>query len=271
MNESDLGQLSGLASIFKFDRVFLLVLSGILLVLLVKGIKRFADSLYEKFPSRRLAISQVVTSLNFFIYIVGGTTLVYAILRPPKELMIAIGGSAAVALGLSLKDLVASVIAGFILLFDRPFQVGDRVSFAGEYGEIKSIGLRAVRMVTLDDNEITIPNNRFMTDVVSSGNSGALEMLVVADFHVAMDADVALARDLLTEVAVTSRYAYLKKSVAVPVSEVEVAHQLAMRIRVKAYVLDVRFEKAFQTDLYLRGLAVLKEHGIARLSVPTVA
>ncbi|MDP1906601.1 MAG: hypothetical protein Q8M09_20565 [Pseudomonadota bacterium] len=77
MNDSDLGPLSGLANIFQFDRVFLLALSGILLVLLVKGIKRFANSLYLKFPSRRLAISQVVTSLNFFIYIVGGTVLVY--------------------------------------------------------------------------------------------------------------------------------------------------------------------------------------------------
>lgn len=267
MNEADLGQLSGLANIFQFDRVFLLVLSGILLVLLVKGIRRFADSLYQKFPARRLAISQVVTSLNFFIYIVGGTTLVYAILRPPKELMIAVGGSAAVALGLSLKDLVASVIAGFILLFDRPFQVGDRVSFGGEYGEIKSIGLRAVRLVTLDDNEVTIPNNRFMTDVVSSGNSGALEMMVVADFHVAMDADLPVARDLLYEVAVTSRYAYLQKPVNVVISEVEIAHQLAMRLTVKAFVFDVRFEKAFQTDLYLRGLAVLKERGIVRPAV----
>lgn len=269
MNEPDIGQLSGLVKIFQFDRILLLVLSIFLLVLIVKAIKRFAGSFYLKFPSRRLVISQVVTSLNFFIYIVGGTGLVYTILQPPKELMIAIGGATAVALGLSLKDLVASVIAGFILLFDRPFQVGDRVSFGGVYGEIKSIGLRAVRLVTLDDNEVTIPNNRFMTDVVSSGNAGALDMMIVVDFHVAMDADVQLARDLLYEVAVTSRYAYLKKPVAIVLAEVEVAHQLAMQLRVKAYVLDVRFEKAFQTDIYLRGLEIFKARGIVRPSFTT--
>lgn len=267
MNEPDITQLSGLVKIFQFDRILLLVLSIILLVLIVKAIKRFADSFYLKFPSRRLVISQVVTSLNFFIYIVGGTGLVYAILQPPRELMIAIGGAAAVALGLSLKDLVASVIAGFILLFDRPFQVGDRVSFGGVYGEIKSIGLRAVRLVTLDDNEVTIPNNRFMMDIVSSGNSGALDMMVVVDFHVAMEADVQLARDLLYEVAVTSRYAYLKKPVVIVLSEVEVAHQLAMLLQVKAYVLDVRFEKSFQTDIYLRGLEILRARRIARPSL----
>lgn len=267
MNEPDFSQFSELVKIFQFDRILLLVLSIFLLILIVKTIKRFAGSFYLRFPSRRLVISQVVTSLNFFIYIIGGTGLVYAILQPPRELMIAIGGGTAVALGLSLKDLVASVIAGFILLFDRPFQVGDRVSFGGTYGEIRSIGLRAVRLVTLDDNEVTIPNSRFMTDVVSSGNSGALNMMIIVDFHVAMDADVRLARDLLYEVAVTSRYAYLKKPVAIVLSEVEVAHQLAMQLRVKAYVLDVRFEKAFQTDICLRGVEILKARGIARPSL----
>lgn len=264
MNETDITQLSQLLSVFRLDRVFLLVVSLGLLALLVRGVKHLAVSLYEKFPSRRLIISQTVTSLNFFLYIVGGTLLVYGILKPPKELMIAIGGGAAVALGLSLKDLVASVIAGFILLFDRPFQVGDRVAFGDVYGEIKSIGLRAVRLVTLDDNEVTIPNNRFMSDLVASGNAGALDMMVVTDFHVALDADVELARNLLHEVVVTSRYAYLRKPVSVILAEVEVAHQVAMRLRVKAYVLDVRYEKAFQTDLYLRGMQVFRAHGIKR-------
>ena len=267
MNETDLSLLPRLLNIFQLDRIFLLLLSLALLVLLVKAIKHFSGSLYKRFPSRRLIISQTVTSLNFFLYIVGGALLVYGILQPPTELMIAIGGSAAVALGLSLKDLVASVIAGFILLFDRPFQVGDRVSFGDVYGEIKSIGLRAVRLVTLDDNEVTIPNSRFMNDVVSSGNAGALDMMIVTDFHVSMDADVELARHLLHEVVVTSRFAYLRKPVSIVLTEVEVAHQLAMRLRVKAYVLDVRFEKPFQTDIYLRGMKVFRSHGIKRPAV----
>jgi small-conductance mechanosensitive channel len=267
MNETDISAVPELLNIFRLERIFLLLLSIGLLVLLVKAIKHFSGSLYKRFPSRRLIISQIVTSLNFFLYIVGGALLVYSILKPPTELMIAIGGSAAVALGLSLKDLVASVIAGFILLFDRPFQVGDRVSFGDVYGEIKSIGLRAVRLVTLDDNEVTIPNSRFMNDVVSSGNAGALDMMIVTDFHVAMDADIELARNLLHEVVVTSRFAYLRKPVSVVLTEVEIAHQLAMQLRVKAYVLDVRFEKAFQTDIYLRGMKVFRLHDIKRPAV----
>lgn len=264
MNDDNLNQIFELSSLFRFDRVLLLVLAFGGLALAVKLIEKLADAIYARIPSRRMLVFQIVTVLNFVIYVVGGGFLFYAILRPPKELMLAITGSAAVAIGLSLKDLVASVIAGFILLFDRPFQVGDRVAFGDVYGEIRSIGLRAVRLITLDDNVITIPNSRFMTDVVSSGNAGALDMMVVFDFHVALDSDIALARDLLYEVVATSRYVYLKKPVAIVVAEVEVARRLAIQLKAKAYVLDVRFEKAFQTDVFLRATELFRQHGIKR-------
>jgi small-conductance mechanosensitive channel len=264
MNDNGLNRIFELSGLFRFDRIFLLVVALFGLVIVVKLIERLADSIYARIPSRRMLLSQIVTVVNFLIYIVGGALLFYGILNPPKELMLAVTGSAAVAIGLSLKDLVASVIAGFILLFDRPFQVGDRVAFGNVYGEIKSIGLRAVRLLTLDDNLITIPNSRFMTDVVASGNAGALDMMVVFDFHVALDSDIALARDLLYEIVATSRYVYLKKQVAIVVAEVEVARRLAIQLKAKAYVLDVRFEKAFQTDVFLRATEAFRKHGIKR-------
>ncbi len=43
-----------------------------------------------------------------------------------------------------------------------------------------------MRLVTLDDNLVTIPNSKFLTDVVSSGNSGALDMMVVVSFHLSI-------------------------------------------------------------------------------------
>jgi len=264
MNETDLNQITEMATLFQLDRILLLVLALLGLVLVVKAITNMADSLYRRIPRRRILISQVATTLNFSIYIFGGPFLFYAILQPPREIMLAATGSIAVALGLSLKDLVASVIAGFILLFDRPFQVGDRVAFGDVYGEIESIGLRSVRLVTLDDNMVTIPNNRFMSDVVSSGNAGALDMMLVFDFHIALDADIRLARDLLYEVVVTSRYAYLQKPVSIIMTELQIAERLAIQLRAKAYVIDVRFEKAFQTDVVLRATEAFNRHHIMR-------
>ena len=198
------------------------------------------------------------------LYTVGAIALVIGVLQPPKEFMLAAGGSIAVALGFALKDIAASLVAGLLLLFDRPFRVGDRVSFDNVYGEIVSIGLRTVRLQTLDDNLVTIPNSRFITDVVASGNAGELDMMVVTDFHVALDANIEQAQAIVEEIIVTSRYAYLKKPVTFAIEEIEVGYRLAIRLRAKAYVLDVHYEKAFQSDIVVRVSKRFAEMQVAR-------
>jgi small-conductance mechanosensitive channel len=264
MNEKDISQVLDAIKLFEIWRIALL-LGGIgLLVLIAGALNRLASRVSERFPSHRLLFLQIVTTLNFCIYIFGGALLIYISLSPARELLIALGGGAAVAIGLSLKDLIASLVAGLTLLFDRPFLVGDRVQFGDVYGEIKSIGLRSVKLVTLDDNLVTIPNARFISDVVSSGNAGALDMMIVIPFHVAVDADIETAQRLIYETVVTSRFVYLAKQVKVAASEVVIGYNLALQLTAKAYVLDVQYEKDFQTDVVTRVARVFLEHNIKR-------
>lgn len=243
----------------------LLLLAGFFALWCINWLnRRFCQGLMQTFPSRRFAILQFSTLISFVLYIGGSALLIIHVLNPPREFLIAIGGSAAVALGFALKDVAASLVSGLLLLFDRPFQVGDLVSFDGVYGEITSISLRSVRLQTLDDNTVTIPNSRFITDVVASGNMGATEMMVVTDFHLGLDADVETAREIIRQVIVTSRFAYLKRPVTFAVEEICLANRLALRIRAKAYVLDLRYEKAFQSDITCRVSQLFQQAGITR-------
>ena len=266
MNDSNglVSDLLGVIEIFNVYALLLLFLGGFLIWALSTGISHFSNRLMEKVPTRRFLILQISTLITFALYIFGTVALIVGVLQPPKEFLIAAGGSIAVALGFALKDIAASLVAGILLLFDRPFRVGDRVTFGDTYGEIVSIGLRTVRLVTLDDNLVTIPNSRFITDVVASGNAGELDMMVVTDFHVSLDADVEQARKLIEEVVVTSRFAYLKKPVTFAIEEVEVARTLGIRLRTKAYVLDVRYEKAFQSDIVTRVTRLFQQHAMLR-------
>jgi Small-conductance mechanosensitive channel len=264
MSEQNIGQLFDALMLFEVWRIVFL-LAGIGILVFIAGLfNRLAGHASEYFPSHRLLFLQIVTTLNFCTYIFGGAALIYVSLSPAKELLIALGGGAAVAIGLSLKDLVASLVAGLTLLFDRPFLVGDRVQFGDTYGEIKSIGLRSVKLVTLDDNLVTIPNARFISDVVASGNAGALDMMIVIPFHIALDADLETAQRLIYETLVTSRFAYLAKPVKVVVSEVVIGQTLALKLLAKAYVLDVKYEKDFQTDVVTRVSKTFLSHHIKR-------
>lgn len=264
MNSNVVDDLVSVAALFNLYKLSVLAVGFATLY----GINRLArwlfDELMKKMPARRFTILQVATLFSFLLYILGTFALLVGVLNPPKEFLYAAAGSMAVAVGIALKDIVASIIAGLVLLFDRPFIVGDRVSFDGTYGQIVSIGIRSVRLQTLDDNLITIPNARFMNEQVSSGNAGALDMMVVCDFHVALDADIMKARELIQEVIVTSRYAYLKKPVAFTFSEVVVAECLAIQIKAKAYVLDINYEKVFQSDIVARTSQLFLVHDIAR-------
>lgn len=266
MDNQTLHDISAIGDLFDLNKVLMLLAAMFVLWLGNKVVRHLCEALMESIPARRFLILQIATLFTFVWYFVGTYWLISGIIQPPKEMLLALGGSAAVATGIALKDVVASIIAGVILLFDRPFQVGDRVSFNDTYGEIVSIGLRSVRLNTLDDNLVTIPNSRFITEVVSSGNAGALDMMVVVDFHVALEADIELAQNLIHEVVVTSRFAYLKKPVSFVLSEVIVAERLAIQIKAKAYVLDVHYEKAFQSDIVKRVSRLFIENNITRPS-----
>ena len=266
MNETNVEGLNEVLEIFSLTKIALLILGIAILGILARGVNSLGENLERRLPSQRLLIAQIVTITSFFIYILGGVYLLYGVINPPKSLLLATSGTLAVAIGLSMKDLVASVVAGVILIFDRPFQVGDRVTFEGIYGEITTIGLRAVRLVTLDDSIVTIPNSKFVTDAVASGNFGALDMMIEVNFHVDLAANIKLAKEILYETAVTSPYVFLKKPVALVLTELNFANRPAMQIRVKSYVLDVRFEKAFQSDLLIRGNEALVKAGVTRPS-----
>lgn len=235
-----------------------------LIVVVVKGLRSAAGRLESWMPDRRLLILQIATILVFSVYIGGTAYIIFGILAPSNESLVAIGGALAVAVGLSLKDLIASLIAGVVLLFDRPFWVGDRVTFGDVYGDVQQVSLRSTRIVTLDDNLVTIPNDRLLADVVASGNAGLPDMMVVVPVHVALGADLQKAMAICREVAWTSPWISLHRPLAIVVSEQTFGAVLCHRLDVKAYVLATQDEKAFATDLVVRIDEGFRQHRIPR-------
>lgn len=252
-------------NLFEIVRVGGLATAVLVLIgtyLLVRFLTSALQGIGKRWVDKRLLINQIATLARFAIWLMGLGVAVAFSVNLTKEVLLAIGGTAAVTIGFALKDLAASILAGVIIIIDRPFQVGDRVSFGGVYGEIASIGLRSVRLVTLDDNFVTIPNNKFLTDIVSAGSWGTLDMLIQLDFYIGVDQDVARAEELVGEALTSCRYAYPKRPWGVGVSQVLQGNVMAIRLRASAHVFDVQYEKAFESDVTKRVLAAFREHGI---------
>lgn len=242
------------------------VLASVVVLLGVFFAIRLMDNVSERlsarFSNRRPTIQKVQTTARFFIYIAAFALTVSLSVRLDPTAVTVIGGALAFAVGFALRDLVASFIAGITIMFDRPFQVGDRVAYGGEYGDIIKIGLRSVRMNTLDHNIITIPNNKVFTDVTSSANYGALEMQVAMTFYVGVDQDAKLAAELIREACLTSPYVFLDQPVPVLARQVIVQDYVAVELKARPYVFDSKYEKPFETDVHLRVLEAFRQHDI---------
>ncbi len=230
--------------------------------LFLRFLRNLVRRLGEIFVERRLLFQRFSAITHFVVYMITIVSVVLLGFEISREMLALLGGAAAVAVGFAIKDLVASLVAGVTIMFDRPFQLGDRVSFGGEYGDVVAIGLRSVKLQTLDDSTVTVPNNLFLTEITSCGNYGVLDMQIVVDFYIGVDQDVQLAQDLVREATVTSRYVYLPKPVVVRVSQVIIENYVAVRLRLKVYVLDTQYEKALETDVTLRVLEAFAENGI---------
>lgn len=115
-------------------------------------------------------------------------------------LLVSLGvGSLAVAL--AAQETLANMIAGFVILIDRPFRVGDRVEVQGVTGDVREIGFRSTKILNFDGNLVVIPNSVIIKANVVNHASPFPWMRVKVDVGVAYGTDPDTVRRILTGLA----------------------------------------------------------------------
>lgn len=110
--------------------------------------------------------------------------------------IIAVLGAAGLAVGLALQGTLSNVAAGVMLLFLRPFQVGNFVTAAGVSGTVKEIGLFNTELATGDNVYIVVPNSAIIGGAISNFSRHANRRLDIA-VGVGYDTDLTKALELL--------------------------------------------------------------------------
>ncbi len=75
-------------------------------------------------------------------------------------------GVAGIAIGFAAQDSLANMIAGFLIFWDKPFQVGDWVTVSEQYGRVSSITMRTTRIRTNNNTFVVIPNKNIIDEVL---------------------------------------------------------------------------------------------------------
>lgn len=251
------------------NEIDFVVIAAIVVVawLLTVACERLLPWLAERGPSRiRLHVLRLVPVLRLVILALAFAQLLPQIITPTPENLIALFGALGLALGFALKEYASSLIGGVVTIYERPYRPGDWVQVDDAYGEVKSIGLRAMTMVTPDDTEVIVPHSKMWGTLLFNSNSGQRTQLCVADFYLHPRHDALSVRRKLRNVALTSSYLDLERPVAVVVSE----KPWGTHYRIKAYPVDARQQFQFISDLTVRGKDAMLTLG-AEPAVPVVS
>jgi len=120
---------------------------------------------------------------------------------------IAGAGIAGVAIGFAAKDTLSNLIAGILLIIDRPFEIGDRIEVwsapagTSTWGDVIDIGLRATKIKTTDNIVIIIPNNEIMLRDIINYTTISGKIRVRINIGIAYDAELQKAKDIILKVA----------------------------------------------------------------------
>ena len=86
-------------------------------------------------------------------------------------------GILTVAITVAIQDILKDLVAGFYILLERPFHIGDQISTSGTpsyTGKVEDVQLRATKLLLVSGEEVIIPNSLIFSGIVVN-NSGYTE------------------------------------------------------------------------------------------------
>ena len=175
---------------------------GITLLVLVLVLSGKLSTLVEGRIAKRKHIDAglrytIARLLRYLLVVIG----IVAVLKGAFELdltSIAVVFTAlSVGIGFGLQYIAADIASGFILLFERPIRVGDRITIGEDEGDVQNIKLRTTIIYTNDRIAIIVPNSRLVSQRVINWSYGDPRARIAIPISVATTSDVNLVTETL--------------------------------------------------------------------------
>jgi len=106
-----------------------------------------------------------------------------------------------VGIGFGLQYIAADIASGFILLFERPVRVGDRITIGEDEGDVQSINLRTTVVATNNRVSIIVPNSKLVSQRLINWSYGDPRARIAIPIGVAAESDIDLVTQTLLKAA----------------------------------------------------------------------
>jgi small-conductance mechanosensitive channel len=152
--------------------------------------RRIARASLEKVKHVPWAVRLLIARSIYFATILVGLLAALSAVNVNVTTLIASLGVAGFALGFALKDILENFIAGLLLLFARPFEVGDQVTLGSFEGTVHDIQIRTTTLHTYSGEQVAIPNSGvFSGPVVNHTRLGSRRYAVEFDTSLCADSE----------------------------------------------------------------------------------
>ena len=166
-------------------------------------------------------------------------------------------GALAIVFGVASKDLLSSLLGGIVIFFDRPFRIGNRIKIGDYEGEVTSIGLCSVKLMTVDGQSVVVPNSSFLHRTVTRATADGTDSPVEVEFLLPSSVPLEQMEKIAKEAALTSKYVYLSEPIVVTSTD-DFRGIFLTKLKVKASVFDFQYATQFAEDIKKRVKAELR-------------
>ncbi|HIX08903.1 MAG TPA: mechanosensitive ion channel family protein [Firmicutes bacterium] len=249
---TDFVQNTGLAIV----RAVAFLVLGLVVIRIVQIIARSAA-----LKSNRLdkSASTFVVSLITVVLYVALVVVVVSSLGFSTAGIIAAFSAVALAIALALKDSLASLANGVIIIFTKPFKKGDYVSIGGMEGLVQDIRLFNTKILTYSNETIIVPNSEVLGSKLVNYSDMPLRRVVI-EVPVPYSADVDSVKEFLLESV--KGYEYVVETPA-PSVVLEEYGESTLKLSVRAWGTTEKYWDLYY-DLREIILKALDAHGIEK-------
>ena len=133
--------------------------------------KHLAENVLPKIDMDDGIKHSLISGVSFIGFIISSLLAIIAVGIDLTNLAF-IAGALSVGIGFGLQDVIKNLVAGVIILFERPFKVGDWVVLSGVEGTIKQINIRSTELLSFDKMSVIIPNATLISSTVTNKTHG---------------------------------------------------------------------------------------------------
>jgi small conductance mechanosensitive channel len=197
-----------------FSQIFSLPLSELLFRIVVAIAIVFVGRLISKWLTRaakramdRAKTDQMLISflgnITYYALLLIVIVIALGVLGFPTTSIIAVLGAATLAIGLALQDSIANLASGVLIIFLRPFRIGDYVETSDEEGFVTDIRLFHTLLTTRDNKAIYLPNKDVMGNNITNYSDTPLIRIDLV-YGIGYSDDVLQAKRILEEIVVAN-------------------------------------------------------------------